>query len=184
MKSNLWLVAAIVLGLISCNDQAKKTDLKAYQITGDSIAQQTQKVLLQNLTQAISEKGIAAAFSYCNLHADSLLTTALDKNKIASIQRLTDKNRNPNNQLTTAADIAMFEKFKQQAKDTVLQTTESITYYKPIKIAMPTCLKCHGGAQDIDKETAMALSKLYPNDLAKNYKEGDLRGMWKIQFKK
>jgi hypothetical protein len=58
-----------------------------------------------------------------------------------------------------------------------------IVYYKPIRIAMPACLKCHGSAEkDIDPKTLAIIRQKYPDDLATNYKEGDLRGLWKITF--
>jgi len=58
-----------------------------------------------------------------------------------------------------------------------------IVYYKPITIAMPSCLKCHGSSgKEIDTKTLEIIRKNYPEDQATGYKEGDLRGMWKITF--
>lgn len=45
---------------------------------------------------------------------------------------------------------------------------------------MPTCLKCHGGAEDIAGGTRAVLAEKYPRDRATGYQLGDLRGMWKI----
>jgi hypothetical protein len=43
--------------------------------------------------------------------------------------------------------------------------------------AIPTaelCLKCHGG--DIDAKVAERLDALYPDDQARGYNQGDIRG--------
>jgi len=48
---------------------------------------------------------------------------------------------------------------------------------------MPACMKCHGQAgKEIDAKTMEIISQKYPDDLATGYKEGDLRGLWKITF--
>lgn len=107
----------------------------------------------------------------------------VDTNHILSLQRLSDKNRNPKNILFTDMDKSVFEYFKTTAKDTVVIKNDSIIYYKPIKIMMPTCLKCHGEYENIDTPTIKNILLKYPNDKAMNYKEGDLRGLWKIKLK-
>jgi cytochrome c553 len=57
-------------------------------------------------------------------------------------------------------------------------------YYKPIRIVMPACLKCHGvPGTDIDSVTIQKLQSLYPADLATGYRLNDFRGLWKVEFK-
>ena len=58
-----------------------------------------------------------------------------------------------------------------------------LVYYKPIRIALPACLKCHGEPiSDIDVATSEKIQNLYPADLATGYKLNDFRGLWKIEF--
>jgi hypothetical protein len=46
------------------------------------------------------------------------------------------------------------------------------------------CLACHGDPQkDIQPAVLQTISKLYPDDKAIGYKEGDLRGAWHIIFR-
>jgi hypothetical protein len=66
-----------------------------------------------------------------------------------------------------------------------VNTQRDVIFYKPIMISMPTCLKCHGKPNiDIDEATLKAIAEKYPNDLATGYNLSDLRGAWKITFKK
>ncbi len=60
-------------------------------------------------------------------------------------------------------------------------------YFRFMKgIVMPPlskmpCLKCHG--ENIDPETAATLDKLYPNDKARGYKAGQVRGAFTLKKK-
>jgi hypothetical protein len=74
------------------------------------------------------------------------------------------------------------EKMSANIKDTLIVSLGKATYYKPILIGMPTCLKCHGSEKEIDSKTLEIINDRYPNDLAKGYKMGDFRGAWKIEF--
>ena len=70
------------------------------------------------------------------------------------------------------------------SKDTVLyDRAHKPVYYKPIRIGIETCLKCHGSrSQDIELVTLEKIDELYPTDNAVNYSMGELRGLWKIEF--
>ena len=60
-------------------------------------------------------------------------------------------------------------------------------YFRFMKgIVMPPpdkmpCLKCHG--EDIDPATSAALDQLYPQDNARGYKAGQVRGAFTLQKK-
>ena len=171
--------------LIACNGQnSPKVDLDKYKAKGDSIALIAQGELLTHLSQAIADSGFAHAVNYCSLHANELTNKALDSHSIVSIQRLSDKNRNADNALKTAEEKAVFNRFNNSLTDTITIQGDLITYYKPIRIMMPTCLNCHGKKNELDVHVKEALQIKYPNDLAIDYSEGDLRGMWKIAMQK
>jgi hypothetical protein len=82
------------------------------------------------------------------------------------------------------------EAFDKFSKDSAIQKhfmqleNGNLIYYKPIRIGMPTCLKCHGNEQELDQAAFQKIKTLYPEDKAINYSMGDLRGMWKISFQK
>lgn len=107
------------------------------------------------------------------------LTNKLSESSKAQILRLSDKNRNPVNQLITKKDKAIFQAFKNTSlKDTVVQFRKEYVYYKPIKIGMPTCLKCHGNTEtDLSPDVASIIAQKYPIDKATGYQLGDLRGL-------
>jgi hypothetical protein len=51
-----------------------------------------------------------------------------------------------------------------------------LAYMKPIFIAGPVCLQCHGTPDQLGPGVADALRQLYPDDQATGYAVGDLRG--------
>ena len=57
---------------------------------------------------------------------------------------------------------------------------DAYTYYSPI-IMSGFCLNCHGSKEFIGGTYEYILS-LYPDDLAIDYRSGDLRGLWRIDF--
>ena len=156
---------------------------------GDSISKIAQATLMQNVSKAMKEGGPVHAVEFCNLQAMPL-TDSISKAHHVTIQRVTDKNRNPNNGLKTDGERSAWKKFKETFSPQpaepihfVQEEGQALVYYKPIAIGMPTCLKCHGAPeQDIDGATAQKINEKYPNDKATNYQLGDLRGMWKITF--
>ena len=159
-----------------------------YKTKGANIAEAAQINLLKNVTAAIQKGGTEHAIGFCNLKAGGL-TDSLSKVFNCDISRISYKNRNPQNRLSSATDLSVWVNYERGnqdvSKDTVCMDTKTnkTVYYKPIKIAMPTCLKCHGKAgEDIEEKTLSKINELYPKDLAKEYKMGDLRGLWKITF--
>lgn len=187
--SNLTIVALL---LISCGQKpAQQMDAETYaryQKSGNEISKQTQAVLLQNVSNAMQQGGSLYAVEFCNLQASGLtdsLSTAYD----CKISRVTGKNRNPDNGLNTKSDKEMwayYSALQQPAilHDTLVQSRQTITWYKPILTAMPACLQCHGPAEEITPETLKKIQTLYPGDQATGYALNELRGLWKIEFKK
>jgi hypothetical protein len=99
------------------------------------------------------------------------------------IQRLSDKNRNPDNAIQTQMDSLAWAQIKAEKTGFIRQhKSGAIYYYKPIAIAMPTCIKCHGNNADIPESTQKIITEKYPNDKATGYAMGDIRGMWKIKI--
>lgn len=113
-----------------------------------------------------------------------LTNSSINSSEIINIQRLTDNNRNAKNKIIETIDKDIFNYFKTNKKDTIIVSKNHITYYKPIKILMPTCLKCHGTSNEIDIKALDTIQKIYNSKNAIDYKIGDLRGMWKVTFAK
>lgn len=189
-KLSIAVSILVILFFAACNPRQQKTDLSsntidtaAYLQKGDSISAIVQKVLLANVMQAMKSGGPGYAVTFCNEQAMPL-TDSLAKAHNCLIQRVSDKYRNPTNKLT-AQDQEVWTKIASTATANTLSGSENgqVVFYKPIKIAMPACLTCHGTAgKEMDPKTFEIIKQKYPDDLATGYKEGDLRGMWKITF--
>jgi len=163
-------------------------DLGKYMLAGSEVSGMAQTVLIKNLTEAIEVGGTRHAVQFCNLNASAILDSVSAANNCI-VSRVTDKNRNPENLISNQHDKSMWDYYNGRNSenvqaDSLLQLSDEFIFYRPIRIGMPTCLKCHGNPElDIDEATKGAIDSLYPADLAKNYKLGDLRGLWKIEFK-
>lgn len=199
MKSKTFLttipVLAAILLLARCTNQPSADtalsdeERKVYTEKGQAIAAATFAALSSRLTTAIEENGIAGAMDYCNLVALPLVDSLSGVHN-ATIRRTSLKVRNAKDapQDWEQGILTDFEKAVQAGQDlkpVVKQLDENtVAFAAPIKV-MPLCLKCHGSVgQDIAESDYLKIRELYPQDQAINYKEGDLRGMWSITFKR
>ena len=151
----------------------------------DSLTNAAQLLLVKNLTEAIQKGGVAYAIDFCNLEAISL-TKLVVAEAHASLQRITDGNRNPDNALQTQMDEDVFTDFKskENLRDTLLLSDENHhIYYKRIHLAMPTCMNCHGGTDQISAGTLARIDHHYPKDKAKDYELNEFRGLWKLTYR-
>lgn len=191
---NLWMVVGLLMLLYSCGQETPQQKPQAmteeqYLSLGDSVATNAQKLLLQNLVNAIKEKGIAAAVGYCNVNAIPLTEQASHQYQV-SLQRISDKNRNPKNAIQEEQDMQAWTAMQQLMQDTskhkkhlLVNNEQGATYYKAITIAMPTCLSCHGEKdKDLATDTWNTIQTSYPQDKAHGYQMGQLRGLWKVRF--
>jgi len=195
MKNHIFFVIGIFLAGVFFACQPKpgnKINAEMYsefQQAGNKISNTTQKVLLTNVGKAMKDGGSKNAVSFCNLKA-STIVDSLNHVYNCEIYRVSAKNRNPQNALQGKTDEEIWDFFsnnisKAFPRDTIIAFKGEMVYYKPIKMGMETCLKCHGiPGEDIDAETYAELQKLYPNDLATGYRLNDFRGLWKIRFQK
>lgn len=185
MKQIFFSIVGLLL--VSCNQSRKLTEseITHYLTLGDSIASQAQKVLLMNVSAKMKEGGAVRAVDFCSEKAVFLTDSLSNKHHI---QRISDKNRNPNNFISSELDQKAWNDMatlmqSSGEKHLILQDKDDVYYYKAIPLAMPTCLACHGNTQtDIAPETFQILAEKYPNDKATNYKMGELRGLWKIKI--
>ena len=79
-------------------------------------------------------------------------------------------------------EVRSLEEGKKTAPVVAAHDDGSATFYAPITVFAPLCLKCHGEpGSDIDEATTATLAELYPEDEATGFALGDLRGMWAIR---
>lgn len=155
-------------------------------LLGKNLAMQTKAVLGKNLLAAINAHGSAGAVDFCSTRAIPITDSmALALN--ASIKRVSDLNRNPEN-YASPEELEYIKMAKEQlaagyeVKPQILEAEGRFTGYYPI-MTNQMCLQCHGKKDtDINAETQDKLNKLYPSDLATGYGPNQLRGIWVVEF--
>jgi hypothetical protein len=153
---------------------------------GTLIAQMSGKTLVTKLQGAISREGTSGAVEFCNLEAYPI-TDSLSLTFNADIRRAATRYRNPQNQ-ANGLEAEQIEKWTRDMTNGIAPTAEVVAeedeyyYFAPILTA-PFCLDCHGATgEQIDIQTASVIDRLYPNDGAKDFAAGQLRGIWSIKF--
>ncbi len=183
-----FLALLLITTAFSCRPKADEREKQAFLATADSISVLAQQLLLKNVSEAVQAGGPVMAIDFCSLNAGNLTDSLSIANSVI-IRRLTDQPRNLENLVRDHPDKAIWSYFQKTVRaggsprDTVISSGAPghLVYYKPILLAMPTCLKCHGDPSvDIGKSTLVKISEKYPEDKAVGYRPGDLRGMWKI----
>lgn len=160
----------------------------SYEQLGLQYAMQTKSVLGKNLLQAINTKGTENALEFCSTKAYPL-TDSMAVVLNASIKRVSDKNRNPQN-AANADELAYIGKGKtllQQGQPIPPQVQEKngkmVAYYPIMTDQM--CLQCHGKpGEQILPTTLEKIATLYPEDKATGYDLNQLRGMWVVEMDK
>lgn len=160
---------------------------KSYADIGLEYALATKKEFGKNLMGAIQKEGTENALAFCNQQAIPL-TDSMSVHFNATIKRVSDKNRNPNNK-ANKLELGYIEQFKteisakKEVQPIVVETDDEVYFYYPI----PTntmCLQCHGKLADLQPKVLKKIKTLYPNDLATGYGENEVRGIWSIKFNK
>ncbi len=206
MKNIIVLTTIIFFSLLmlaSCVESKKSNEVIAvtkeivdtiakvevdYLEAGKQMAMQTKSSLAKHLVEAIGEKGPDGAVEFCNIKAIPItdsMSIALD----ASIKRVSDKPRNPNNQAnkTELYYIKQWQDAKTKGQNLAPQVTEidgKMVGYYPI-ITNQMCMQCHGKPKaDITPATLTKINKLYTNDKAKGYNLDEIRGIFVVEMKK
>ena len=170
-----------VISTVHAGDYA--TEIDASRAT----AKEFMQTLKQGLQGGMQEGGPVNAISVCNLSAPGIANTYSVRNGW-DVGRTSLKLRNPAN----APDVwerSVLESFeerkgageapaKMEHYEVVRQDgVKQLRYMKAIPTAQ-LCLACHG--ENIDSITRTRLEKLYPEDQARGYKAGDIRGAFSI----
>jgi hypothetical protein len=143
--------------------------------------------LKATLQAAMKAGGPVNAISVCKEMAPEIAGNISDKEGVL-VARTSLKFRNPDNKPDAWEKSVLedFEKRKVKGEDVktmehsevVEHTGQKIfRYMKPIPTG-DICLTCHGG--DIKEPVAKQLNTLYPEDKARGFKKGDIRGAFTI----
>jgi len=159
-----------------------------YRETGLQYAMAVQATLGKTLQQKIKGEGTLGAIEFCNLNALAI-TDSLSRELGATISRITDRPRNPQNRATDE-EVKLMSRYREDLADghtpegLVALRDSTIHFYYPI-VTNSLCLQCHGTPQsEITPEVYSEIQERYPQDRAIAYSAGELRGLWKVAFPK
>lgn len=159
------------------------------EIAASRHAAQTLGTMLKDaLQQAIQSGGPVEGIAVCREKAGQIAADLGQKQEML-VGRTSLKLRNPDNAPDNweLAVLKQFEARKAQGEPVdkleffaVIdddQGKKTFRYMKAIPTASP-CLACHG--ENIDPDVDAKLKELYPNDKARGFKEGELRGAFTL----
>lgn len=183
-----WYLIALVV-LAGCNQHTELTEQQKSEILlkGKEITSQSFVTLSNNLQKAIQSEGKIGALKYCQLKAMPL-TDSIAAHYQVQIKRTALKLRNAQNTPDEKETeiLKTYQKDLEQNADLkpiITKEGEVIRFFSPI-ILQPNCIACHGSVStEIGNEVYEQILNQYPNDLAINFKPGDLRGIWSLTFK-
>ncbi len=191
MKYIMYLLSFIFL-LMACSkapqEQAVEKIDSTYLSQGNKIVKISFETISGELQKALANGSIESALRYCNVNAYPI-TDSLATSFQVSIKRLSDKNRNLRNKTDKMGDFMMkgFGIDLSEGNDLspkLVLKDDSVIFYKPI-ITQALCLNCHGvPGKDITFSNDSLIQALYPRDKAVGYQVNQLRGLWRIGFKK
>ena len=195
IKRFTTLVAPLVAVLMFSAGAARSdsaADLEPYAVKARAAVKAMGGALQTKLKEALAADGPIAAVQVCKTVAPEI---AKEQSKAAgmTIRRTALKVRNPDN-APDALERKVLEDFAARlaagADANTLEHIEEVTgdgkttvrYFKAIPTAAAPCLVCHGSA--VSGELKETIDKLYPNDQATGFKEGDLRGAFSVTMEK
>jgi hypothetical protein len=154
----------------------------------EALVKQFASTLQGELKSALTEGGPAAAVAVCHERAPAI-AESLSAQSGWSIGRTSLKTRNGALNSPDAWETRVLEEFEQRAAagepvgpmrfDEVVDVDGQKTYR--FMKAIPTdqvCLACHGS--DIAPEVAEAIDNAYPDDQARGFAVGDIRGAFTL----
>lgn len=190
-SSTLVLSAMLVAGVAFAQAPSlitEQPELTTEVKTGRAAAQQFGGALKKELEEAIKSGGPVNGIVVCHERAGQIATDLGSKLDMI-VGRTSLKTRNPSNAPDNweLAVLKQFEARKEVGEpvdklefSAVIEDDQGQKTFRYMK-AIPTtalCLSCHG--KQLDPEVEAKLKALYPNDTARGFQEGDLRGAFTI----
>lgn len=182
-------VTACLTALLLCSPAAadEVEDLAA---DGKSLIEQFGGALKAELVAAMKEGGPVNAIGVCNSRAPGIGAEITRNSDGWTITRSSHRLRNPGNapDKYTEQAIAAFQA-REKAGESVAEMAKAEIVvedgrrtFRMVK-AIPTgavCLTCHGG-DEVPPEVVAVLKELYPDDAARGFSEGEMRGVFSLR---
>ena len=184
----LAVVAASIASMSGSVGAAHAADAAALKAEAVSVVQSFGGPLKEALTGAMTEGGPVHAISACNTQAPDIAHKAAADSGW-SVGRTSLKLRNTDNK-PDAWELATLQEFEARraagespdaiAKAEIVDDNghKTFRFMKAIGTA-EVCLNCHGA--DLKPEVASALDDLYPEDAARGFSTGDIRGAFTLK---
>jgi hypothetical protein len=178
--------------MLLCLPFSVSAEIDQYKVEAKKITGAFFEELKGELGKGMKAGGPVAAIGICHTRAPALAKEH-SQSSGWNVARTSLKLRNPNN-APDAWETEVLQQFEEQrAKGegpddlvyAAIVEEGGEKYFRFMKgIVMPPlekmpCLKCHG--QDLDPNTAAALDELYPQDKARGYKAGQVRGAFTLK---
>ena len=195
MSTYLHLLAVGLLLVAACTNRKQPTAPEAaappdsvYEAQARAITQAAFAALSAVLRREVSAHGPTGAVAACH-HVALPLTDSLAKAHGVELRRTSLRIRNPCNapdSLERRALLALAAQpldDREQPRAWLHRSSQAVDVLLPIRLAMPACLSCHGQpATDIAPATLARIDSLYPEDAARGYALGEVRGAWHVRF--
>lgn len=187
MRGHLLLVGLTLVALVLPAVAADPPEVEQARTVATKVLEETKSVL----EGALKGGQPAAALRVCASVAQDIARR--HEQQSWRVRRVSEKVRNPAD-TPDAKELAVLRAWQGEKKaDRLTPTTERqeivteggrryVHYMKPIFIAGPVCLQCHGAPDKLAPGVADALKELYPNDQATGYAVGDLRGAVSVKI--
>jgi hypothetical protein len=184
----------IITAMLCSMSFTVSADMDQYKAEAKKITGAFFKELKGELGKGMKAGGPVTALDVCNSIAPAI-TAKHSQNSGWDVARTSLKLRNLNN-APDAWETKVLQQFEErrakgEGPDTLayaeIVEDGSDKYFRFMKgIVMPPlekmpCLKCHG--ENIDPKTAAKLDELYPQDKARGYKAGQVRGAFTLKKK-
>lgn len=143
------------------------------------------KRLIPRLTKALSEGGPVEAVKVCREVAQPL-TDEAGKEVGFAVGRTSHKLRNPANASPAWLQSVVTESAGKKGADVkplVFDLGDRVGVASPI-VAIEMCLQCHGSDEQLKTEVKNVLAEQYPEDQARGFAAGDLRGWFWAELPK
>ncbi len=183
-KALVFVIIFAVSGIFSgCSESAEINETVKNEIrsAAKGFMSELKGVLIANMKSG----GPVKAISVCADTAQELTKNYAEKVKL-NLRRVSLKARNPKDVPDNFEKeiLIKFDKLNSEGKLTPktevfklekVNGKKAIRYMKPI-VTKSVCLNCHGDDNHVKPEVRKLLKEKYPNDSARNYNEGDVRG--------
>ncbi len=184
MRKNVVYALLISLTvLFSCSEttEINETVKNEMRSAAKGFMTELKGVLVANMKSG----GPVKAISVCADTAQELTKNYAEKVKL-NLRRVSLKARNPKDKPDEFEKEVLIKFDEMRLNNELKPETEifeideingkkAIRYMKPI-VTKTVCLNCHGDDNHVKPEVQKLLKEKYPDDPARNYKEGDVRG--------